>query len=300
MSNKAFQDINISFIVIGAAKSGTTWVTDILTGHPEVFIPSCKEVQFFNKRSGLYKTDHDWNYKRGSKWYAGFFTGSVAETLSISGEFSVDYMYDKFSAELIYRHFPKVKIIVCLRNPVDMVYSYYWWFKWVDKRERMKTFEEAIEYDPEYIDRAKYFHQLKRYVDIFPRENIHIINFDHIKNNPREVARQLFQFLDVDDKYVPEIILKKSNQNVYTRSMLLRKLLPLQEVFRRSRAKVLWVVFEKTPIYKILKYAYHKQNLVQKKYPEMQSETRERLKIIFRDDIAKTEQLTGLDFTDWK
>ena len=50
------------FILIGAARAGTTWISKNLGEHPEIFIPRKKELHFFDSQ-----------YPKGLEFYESFF-----------------------------------------------------------------------------------------------------------------------------------------------------------------------------------------------------------------------------------
>ena len=154
--NGHFQkNFKLDFIGIGAAKSGTSWVAKCLSEHPDVQFSFAKEVCFFNKKGGIYEDKTEWNYEKGLEWYQNQFP--QRESGKIVGEFSVDYLHDEYAPVLIQKNFPEVKLIACLRNPKDMVYSHYWWYKTNFQEEQASTFEEAIKTQPEYLHRALYY-----------------------------------------------------------------------------------------------------------------------------------------------
>ncbi len=104
----------IDFIGIGAAKAASTWIFTCLNEHPEICSDSRKETNFFSRY---------YNYKKGIKYYYSLFSHCSED--KIKGEFSPTYISSPQAPYLIYKHFPEVKLIACLRNPVDRAYSEY-------------------------------------------------------------------------------------------------------------------------------------------------------------------------------
>ncbi|MFX0073102.1 MAG: sulfotransferase domain-containing protein, partial [Candidatus Hermodarchaeota archaeon] len=102
------------FIGIGAMKAASEWILSCLDEHPEICVTSYKEINFFNK---------PYNYEKGLKYYYKFFSHCPKD--KIKGEFTPSYMLSPMSADLIYKTFPQVKLIVCLRNPAERAYSDY-------------------------------------------------------------------------------------------------------------------------------------------------------------------------------
>ncbi len=295
MTNSEFK---IDFIGVGAEKSGTTWIAEALKEHPQVVMSYVKEVLFFNKEEFLHKKNEGWNYEKGLEWYAKQFPPKPEG--KILGEFSVYYLWDKGTAELIHKHFPNVKIIVCLRNPTDRTYSQFWWYRKHLNLEKLQIFEEALESQPVYIQRSMYYHQLKRYFDLFPRENIHVIKFDDIANKPAEVIKNLYSFLEIDNSFEPTIIDKKVNPSLNHKFKLVSKIIHIPIKLEKSRYEKLLTWMKHVKVYDLIRYVYYRFNTQEYKYPPMSKLTREKLDSLFLPDIEKIEKLTGLSFNEWK
>ena len=98
----------LDFIGIGVQKSATSWVFQSLIEHPEIQAGKEKEINFFN-----------FKYQYGYHWYQNRFFDSEL----LTGEFSTQYFWDKNVPERIYQFNPDIKLILCLRNPVDRAFS---------------------------------------------------------------------------------------------------------------------------------------------------------------------------------
>src|SRR6056297_2233099 len=112
--NKERENFSPDFIGIGAMKAATSWIYKCLIEHPEVCGSSKKELHFF---------DRPQNYKKGIDYYISFFKHCPQD--KAKGEYTPNYLYSPATPELISRHFPNVKIIVCLRNPAERAWSHY-------------------------------------------------------------------------------------------------------------------------------------------------------------------------------
>src|SRR5690606_33439746 len=102
-----------TFLVIGAARSGSTWISRNLARHPDVFIPKEKELHFFDQR-----------YEEGIEAYRAYVRAATAE--KAIGEATPAYLHTPAAAARIRAHLPDVKLIACLRDPIDRLYSRYW------------------------------------------------------------------------------------------------------------------------------------------------------------------------------
>jgi hypothetical protein len=198
------------FLIIGAARCGTTWLYECLKAHPEIYLPASKrpEPHFFMKQA---------EYARGLRYYSDRYFTDVGSAL-VAGEASTSYLYRPYVAPRIARHLPDVKLIVILRNPVDRAFSNYI----VSRRNGLETlpFSRAIreeaarlahpqsDFEREicpfaYIDRGRYHAQLACYLALFPRDRLHVLLFDDVVHEPAEVLRSTQAFLGVDPGFRP-------------------------------------------------------------------------------------------------
>ncbi len=283
--------LNLDFIGIGAVRSGTTWLTECLREHPEIYLPSRKEICFFDfekKRS---------NYSKGWERYSSFF--EKAPKGAVRGEFTTHYMFFPESCGLIKRHFPNVKLIACLRRPEDTVYSFYWWKKAnFESGDLAETFEGELEKDDQYIKRGFYYKQLKRFYDVFPREKIKIVLFDDIKERPQEVLKDVYGFLGVGQNFAPSVLTRRVNRAKKVRFKLLADLVNLP--MKALRALGLGFLVRELISNPSLSNLYGKVNKKPFDYPSMREETRLRLKRLFRKDVEKLEKLIERDLSSWK
>ncbi|MCR4288476.1 MAG: sulfotransferase, partial [Deltaproteobacteria bacterium] len=169
-----------NFFIVGAAKCGTTSLADNLKQHPQIFISPRKEPFYFVKDARI-------GYKDFNEYMALF--KNAGDAIAI-GEASTGYLFEESAPYEIKKHFPDAKIIVILRNPVDMAYSH--WRHMCVVGNEAKTFEEAISERERkyrktenfkrkvvdwwatylYLERALYYNQIKRYFDVFGRDRV--------------------------------------------------------------------------------------------------------------------------------
>ena len=204
-----------NFIIIGAMKAATTSLYTYLKQHPEVFMPSIKEPMFFNnldQEDKLILKGRKGKKISTFKEYFSLFKNIKNE--KAIGEASPEYIYNSKCARLIKDHLPNVKIIAIIRQPIDRAYSNYLHAKRAD-REPISNFEFAFNseekrikenWSPLYHYKSKglYYTQLKRYYDLFPKEQIKVILFEDIKKNPEKITKEVFEYLDVDPKFIPD------------------------------------------------------------------------------------------------
>ncbi len=110
-------------------------------------------------------------------------------------------MYDKEAPKLIKEHFPSVKLLVCLRNPIDRAYSHYWWNRDYFKVEE-RTFESAIKEEKEYVERGLYYKPPTRYLKYFDKTQIHFHFLEDIKQDPHTELAKAMKFLGIDSSKI--------------------------------------------------------------------------------------------------
>lgn len=265
-----------NFLIIGAPRAGTTWLAKIFYNHPDIYIPFEKELHFFDK-----------HYEKGLAYYESFFEGRKEETAV--GEATPDYLsgiYSKYDVpSLIKQHLPNVKLIVSLRNPVERVYSRYLNARAKYPQNANLTFEEKLRQKPEFIEEGFYYDQLLRYYKLFPSEQILVILFDEITDNPKEVLCKIYRFLDVNPNF--ECGLENVKVNTSAGKVYL------------GRSRMLWY------FYKVLFHLkfYHTADLVLKanstEQPQINPATKKMLVEAYREKNLQLQDLIGRDLDRW-
>ena len=195
-----------NFMCLGAAKSGTTTLYDILRQHPDVYIPSFKEPHFF---------DIPENYKNGIKWYEKNYFKSA--NTKVVADFTPSYFFDKEAPKRIFESLGgKVKFVVILRNPVDRAYSHYLHSKrddhedlgfneaLINERSRLKKYEKNGDYlsylRQSYVSQSLYSDMLERYLEYFSLDNFLFIHFeDEFIKQREQTIENILNFLEIEN-----------------------------------------------------------------------------------------------------
>jgi len=169
--------------------------------------------------------------ERGTDWYFSLTEG--CNGASITGDVSVEYLYDPAAAKAVQAHLPQVKLIAILRNPVERAISAYFWKL---RRGRVKEFDlnkglrRAIDawnqrtasneidrpsHEHDLIARGLYSPQLVRYVRRFPLKNLLVINYAEIMRQPEQVIHAVYDFIGVDASHQPSVINSQPKRNSY-------------------------------------------------------------------------------------
>ena len=265
-----------NFLVIGAPRSGTTWIELNLRQHSDVFFPERKELHFF---------DRDENYARGMPYYEAFFenTGTVRAV----GEGTPDYLHIPKAAARIKEHLPEAKLIVSLRNPVERVYSRYWNARGKYEENANLSFEQKLSDKPAFIAEGLYFQHLSRYLDLFDRSQLLILLFDDLKADSLAFLRQIYEFLDLD----PDCQSVLLNQKIGTSA----------SQKRNARSKLLFYLRKASRRMGLYRMADTIDRANRVPLPKMRPETREwLLREHYGEQIERLEDLIGRDLSSWR
>ena len=194
----------IDFIGIGAPKCGTTWLSAQLEAHPHIGFAPNKEIYYFADTILRRLIGQELRcFDRGEAWYHEQFPAQKG-AVRCRGEFCPSYLYSEEAAARIAAYRPDIKLLVCLRPPVEMVYSWYWYNKNAVIGPMPKSFEEMMNI-PFLRDLGCFARHLKPYLDRFPAKNFLIIQFDAIRDTPEYVRKLVYQFLNVAADFEPRL-----------------------------------------------------------------------------------------------
>lgn len=198
-----------TFLIIGAAKSGTTSIFQWLCEHPEVFVPATKEINYFAwSDDEAERKVHDRYtitkfHAKTLDEYKALFSGMSNE--KAAGEGSPMYMTSPVAHENIRRHIPDAKLIVALRNPADRAISSYFMNIGLGKEKR--SIDEVFSRPEQeyYVYAGEYRRLLEHYYELFPREQIRVVLFDELTADPLSVMHELCQYVGVDTDFRPRV-----------------------------------------------------------------------------------------------
>ena len=291
-----------NFIVIGAAKAGTTSLHHILAQHPDVYMCPVKGPRFFEFDGGPpdYRGPYDDFVTSSSVYdlsaYETLFAGVTHE--HAIGEVSPSYLAFEGVPDRIRRHVPDARLIAILRNPADRAYSHYM-MKFRDGVETV-SFEEALRLEPQrirdhwrvgrYFQQGLYYEQLRRYYDRFPTEQIRVYLYEDFRNDALSVVQDMFRFLGVDATFVPDIS-QQHNVSGAVRNPFLRTLWNRSRGLRR---RIRWLLPASV---RDRAYRHLTRDLV--KVP-LSAELRAQLLQRYERDMENLERLLQRDLSIWR
>lgn len=190
------------FLIIGTMKGGTSALARAVSRHPDVFIPSGKEVRFF---------DH--HYDEGLEWYESRFASAPLD--AVVGEASPGYMYRSTTHQRIAAILPEARFVAILRNPVDRAYSHY--RHNVRRGRESRNFRQALDSESEidrsdhsqdvyaYMDLGRYCTQLRGLEQLVGRDSLMVLENSELRFSESAVMNRLWDFIGVNPEFRPTV-----------------------------------------------------------------------------------------------
>lgn len=210
-----------NFFIVGARKNGTTSLYHYLKEHPEIFMSPTKEPHFFSKNINyhihLYNKEED---------YLGLFKD--VKNQKVIGEASTSYLDDEKIPSLISSFQPNSKIIILLRDPVELIYSMH--FEFAFRGRVLEDFQEELKrqkLDTSIINYLKLIKNMpnviKKYIQLFGKDCVCIMDYGNFKKNNQVEFVKILRFLEVDEDFKPDF--REYNTSSKPKFLLVSKLL---------------------------------------------------------------------------
>ena len=205
--------LNLQYIGIGSGKCGSTWIHELIVKHPEACDKNLKELNYF---SDLYEA-HNFD------WYQSQFKKCCPD--SVKGEFSVTYLANPKAPIRIKKHFPEVKLIVTVRNPVKRAFSNYLHSIRKGDISKKMSFRDYIK-NENNLAPGRYCEYVKRFYDEFPKEQIHVIVLEEFLKDIPAGIKALYSHIGIKNvDFLPEGFDVPSNDAKNYRFLLLENVL---------------------------------------------------------------------------
>jgi hypothetical protein len=292
-------DHRTDFFILGAAKCGTTALFEYLSRHPGVFMPPCKEPNFFC-------TDlRTFSNVATSEEYDALFAPSPPHALR--GEASAMYLFSRVAISRIIAHNPAAKVIVMLRNPIEAARSFHA-AAWGHGHEDVADFEEAWRLqderragrrlpprwpDPETLQYGllyRYAPQVRRVLQHFPRRQCLFLIYEEFFAAPGAHLRLVVEFLGLAPRAAQDSF-SVVNPTVRPRSALLARLMRRPPGWLRVAAAPLRRIAHALGLHPLR--ALLRVNMVTGGKSPMREAFRAELVGYFADDVVELEQLLG-------
>ena len=273
-----------TFLGIGAPRCGSTWLHELLSSHPDIYMPRyLKEIRFF-----------DMNYERGLQWYTQFFPPDAqAGEYQAIGEFSPYYLYCPRSPERIAGMPSITKLILILRNPVERVFSHYGYRVRVENFSG--TFQNFLSERPEVIQEGFYSQKLKNYLRYFEKNCILVLIFEYTVLDVPKTKDTLGRFLAVEaDRFPQSVGFKRINRSYIPKA---RHVSAMASTTARTLRKMKFHRFvhwlNRSGIKRLLIGEFGR-------LPPMKDESRAYLGEIYRNEIEELESLLQMELEGWR
>jgi hypothetical protein len=197
-----------NFLIIGAAKAGTTSLYHYLRVHPQVFMPATKELNFFVE-SGT--------WAKGRAWYERQF--QAAGDAAAVGEASPNYTKHPLFAGVpgrIARLIPEVRLIYLVRHPIQRFRSGY--LDEVRRGRQPNSIEASLRTDPSIFAASNYGMQIEQYLEHFPREQLLVLAAEDLRERRAATLSRVHAFLGVED-LTPSTVTEEFNRMDRQRSV---------------------------------------------------------------------------------
>lgn len=294
-----------NFLLVGAAKAGTTSLYTYLKSHPEIFLSTPKEPRYFSAQiltlpqQGI--GDEDMLFTKSFSDYCALFAG--AGRYHAVGEASTDILlYHEGVIPLLRRTLGDPRIVIILRHPCERAYSAYLYM--VRENRENRSFEEGLRLEEQriaenwsamwrYQARGMYFRQVEAFLQSFSR--VLVLLYDDLQHDPMATVRQVYRFLEVDTAYRPPHVHTRFNVSGIPRVKFFNNLFLQRNSFQRAVRKAgirlleeeRWIIFRDR-----LRASLYRR-------PQMKAETRDYLQRHFREDILRLQGLLGRDLSGW-
>ena len=290
-----------NFLIIGAAKSGTTSLFNIVAQHPGVFSSQVKETRFFSD---------DQNYLRGVDWYeVTHFKNTRNQLVRMEGTPAYLTWSEKVAPRIkeMYQGQP-VKFAAIFRDPVKRAYSHYWHRVRLGT-ETAPTFEEAIYTEKErlkenwdrlstkgdglygYYRAGCYASRLKPFLELFPRERFYFMLQEDLSIENSLIMAGLFSFLGIDDNYPVKYLV--SNESSAPRNE------QIYSIYHRLKKTGLRRIVKVLTPRKFRRWLREDVLVKPYRYPPMDEEIKKELYSRYSYENQQLEKIIGRDLSHW-
>jgi hypothetical protein len=294
-----------TFLIIGAARSGTTTLYTALENHPQVFVSDPKEPCYFGLAEGKldFKGPQSFLNRHGvNEWSAYQHLFANAAGYKAIGEASTLYLYSESAPQRIKDRLPNVKLIAVLRNPAERAYSNYVMNR-RDGREDENDFVNALAREEErkhsgwefgwyYKGLGFYHEQLSRYYALFPKDQIRVYLFDDLIDNAEQIIADAYRFVGVDETIRPASEIHANMSGIPKNEWLAKALTQQGGWIKQTVRSILPQAIRKNLFRKI------KSGNLQKA-PPLDRAVRNELIAMYRADILRLQTLVDRDLSAW-
>ena len=235
----------------------------------------------------------------------------MLDVKKIVGEASVWYLFSERAAEEIRKFAPNAKILIMLRNPVDVIHSLHSQHLY-DGNEDVPDFQTALSLDeerkkgvnlpdsvdyfalPPYKDSVLFSNQVKRYLDVFKKENVRIILYEDFIGNTKKIVSETLEFLGINNEFPIDYNVVNPNKRI--------KWFYLHRLIKKPPVKLKRIIRIILPVRKIrhaIMFWLFTWNVQEQGREKMSKDLNSKLKDFFKDDIHSLGKIIDRDLSAW-
>jgi len=273
-------------------KAGTTSLYEYLSKVPEIYMSPKKEPRYFSVND----EDPAVISIREKQEYLDLFHNVVDE--KIIGEASPTYIYDSEAPKLIHKVSPNARILISLRDPIQRAYSAYFHQKrnGITNSESFHQVLEKVMNNKKVRPRINrifsdglYYESIKRYLDIFGKDQVKIIFFDDLIKNTLTTMNKIVKYLGLNFVFENSDF-EVHNPYVISKNELITNTLRDHQGFKKILRKF---------IPSSTREKINKAMFVYEEKPKMDENDRKTLIKFYTEDVLKVKKLLGKDLP-WK
>jgi len=294
-----------NFFIVGAAKCGTTALSEYLRQHPDIHMSWPKEPHYF-----AYDLEN-YRFPKTEDEYLKLFNVEGSES-KVLGEASVFYLYSEVALSEVKKYQPDGKIVALFRNPADMLYSlhsqlmysrdeniddFHKAWRLCDERKQGKSIPKQCR-EPKilyYDELAKFGSQCEKLLNTFDKSQVMIFLFEDFVENPKSVHDKIVNFLglELSDKTEFEKVNERRSHKLKWLSILTQR---PPKIFDRP---VKWLKnilgVKQIGLLNFLR----KKNLSTQPRPPLSADLKVEISEHYRSEILKLSELTGRNLDHW-
>lgn len=291
-----------TFLIAGVQKAGSTSVWQYLGQHPQVFLPSIKEIEFLseNRPPELIQRRAEWFERWPHLYdfdaYQRLFDGVTDEVAIADGSMNALFHYDQ-SISRIQKYVPDIKIFVILRHPVERAFSDY-----------LMHLRDAIGDNPPkplvqqsessfQLRKGLYYEPVKHYQEAFGPEQFKVFLYDDLCRDSTAFMQKVYTFIGVDTSFTPDTSRRNQVASV-PKNQAVNQLLRKKNPVRDTVAKVLKTVLP-TETRQAIRQKLIDLNSQPKNAVTLSPEERQKLVEYYREDVLKLQDYIGRDLSAW-
>jgi hypothetical protein len=269
-----------NLLVIGAQKCGTSGLHYYLGLHPEVSVSEPKELNFFIAER---------NWPRGLDWYRSRLDASAAVRVDASPNYTA-YPQHRGVPERMAETLPNARLIYIVRDPIDRIAA-HWVHNYSKGRHHGELAETILKPKTSYIDRSRYAMQIERFLAVYPREQVLVLENEDLRNRRDETLRTVFEFAGADPAFTDRRFASERHKTKRK-----TRLTPLGERIERRRGETERSELS-TKTWAVAREYWPLGLRIER--PRVREALPDDVLELLREDAGRLEELTGRDLRHW-